>query len=165
MVGEPAILLTAIAVAASASFAGATALVGRRFASDAAAASGAASPRIERAGGGEGRLRRGVFRVTFRKELRLLYRDIPLLAQVLLAGGLSPAPDLPSAAHRRRGRRHAPGPGVGAVAFVCGQVAGSLVWLTVSAEDAPELIGCAPASRRRHSAREAQRRSGAAGGA
>jgi ABC-2 type transport system permease protein len=36
--------------------------------------------------------------------------------------------------------------GVGAVAFMCGQVAGSLVWLTVAAEDAPELIGCAPAS-------------------
>ena len=30
--------------------------------------------------------------------------------------------------------------------FVCAQVAGSLVWLTVAAEDAPELIGCAPAS-------------------
>ena len=35
---------------------------------------------------------------------------------------------------------------VGAVSFMCGQVAGSLVWLTVSAEDAPELLGCAPAS-------------------
>ena len=37
--------------------------------------------------------------------------------------------------------------GVGSVAFVCGQVAGSLVWLTVAAEDAPELLGCAPVSR------------------
>jgi ABC-2 type transport system permease protein len=32
----------------------------------------------------------------------------------------------------------------GAVTFMAGQVAGSLAWITISAEDAPELLACAP---------------------
>jgi len=122
----------------------ATQWIGRRFAKDAASASGAAVSGRQR--GGEGAFTAGVFRVTVRKELRLLGRDTPLLAQVLLrvvyllpmlfillrnAGG--------HGASRLSGA-------VGAVVFLSGQVAGSLVWLTVAAEDAPELIGCAPAS-------------------
>ena len=143
--GDPAVLAVLAAVA-GASFAAVTLWVGRRFGSDAAAAGGAAVGEGPRRGG-EGAFAAGVFRVTVRKELRLLGRDIPLLAQVLLrvlyllpliflllrnAGGDGGAMRLPI--------------GVGAVVFVCGQVAGSLVWLTVCAEDAPELIGCAPAS-------------------
>jgi ABC-2 type transport system permease protein len=31
-----------------------------------------------------------------------------------------------------------------AVVFVAGQLAGSLAWITISAEDAPELLACAP---------------------
>jgi ABC-2 type transport system permease protein len=143
LTGEPAILFAAVAIAC-AGFAGSVLLVGRRFASDAAAASGATVAGPKR--GGDGAFAQGVFRVTVRKELRLLYRDIPLLAQVLLrVVYLLPLTFILL--------RNAGGPGalrlpagVGAVTFMCGQVAGSLVWLTVSAEDAPELIGCAPAS-------------------
>ncbi len=142
--GEPWPLLIAV-VASSAIFVLATACVGRRFGSDAATASGAAIGGSSR-DGGEGAFVGGVFRVTLRKELRLLRRDIPLLAQVLLrvvyllpltfvllrnAGGHVDA-KLPL--------------GVGIVAFVSGQVSGSLVWITLAAEDAPELIESAPAA-------------------
>ena len=96
--------------------------------------------------GGEGAFAAGVFRVTVRKELRLLYRDIPLLAQVLLrVVYLLPLTFILLRNAGGHGAMRLPA-GVGAVTFMCGQVAGSLVWLTVSAEDAPELIGCAPAS-------------------
>jgi ABC-2 type transport system permease protein len=142
--GEPAILF-AVAVVACASFACAVLLVGRRFASDAAAASGAAVAGAGR-GGGEGAFAGGLFRVTVRKELRLLYRDVPLLAQVLLrVVYLLPLMFILLRNVGDNGAMRLP-MGVGAVAFMCGQVAGSLVWLTVAAEDAPELIGCAPAS-------------------
>src|SRR5208282_4588006 len=36
--------------------------------------------------------------------------------------------------------------GAGLLAFMSGQVASSLTWITVSAEDAPELIAASPAS-------------------
>ncbi len=128
-----------------AGFAVATAWVGRRFAHHAATASGAAVGEGSRRGG-EGAFAAGAFQVTFRKELRLLRRDIPLLAQVLLrVVYLAPLTFiLLRNAHGHGATRLSVA--VGAVAFMCGQVAGSLVWLTVSAEDAPELIGCAPAS-------------------
>ena len=144
--GDPVTLLALLTLACT-GFAAATVWVGRRFGADAAAASGVAGRKAPVKGGGEGVFAAGAFRVTLLKELRLLVRDIPLLAQVMLrvvyllpliflllrnAGGHGVA------------RLAA---GVGSVAFVCGQVAGSLVWLTVAAEDAPELLGCAPVSR------------------
>ncbi len=142
--GDPAIL-TAVAAVACASFAGATLLVGRRFASDTAAAGGVAVAGPTR-GGGEGAFAAGVFRVTVLKEWRLLYRDIPLLAQVLLrVVYLLPMTFILLRNTGGHGAMRLPF-AVGAVTFMCGQVAGSLVWLTVSAEDAPELLGCAPAS-------------------
>jgi ABC-2 type transport system permease protein len=144
LTGEPVILLAAAAVAV-ASFTGAIGLVGRRFASDAAAASGSTVSGSTR-GGGEGAFAAGVFRATVRKELRLLYRDIPLLAQVLLrVVYLLPLTFYLLRSAGGHGAMRLP-TGVGAVTFMCGQVAGSLVWLTVAAEDAPELLGCAPAS-------------------
>ena len=76
-------ILVVLAIAASASFAAATLWAGRRFGSDAAAASGVAVGKGPRRGG-EGAFAAGVFRVTVLKELRLIRRDIPLLAQVML---------------------------------------------------------------------------------
>ena len=141
--GELAPLVIALA-AAIAIFTLTTTLVGRRFAADAAAASGAATGGVSRRGG-EGAFAGGAFRVVFHKETRLLGRDIPLLAQVLLrVVYLLP---LTFVLLRNAGGHDAlkVPVGVGAVVFLSGQVAGSLVWLTVAAEDAPDLIGCAPA--------------------
>jgi ABC-2 type transport system permease protein len=87
-----------------------------------------------------------------RKELRLLIRDPTLLSQVLLRTLYV----LPlTAVLARNASRDAVGPGglsgvlalaagAGAVTFMAGQVAGSLAWITISAEDAPELLACAP---------------------
>ncbi len=140
------VTLLPLVVVAGACFAAATLWIGRRFGADAAAASGV-SVGETRAKGGEGAFAAGIFRVTVRKELRLLGRDVPLLAQV----GLRVVYLIPLVFYLLRGAGgHGAARlavGVGSVAFVCGQVAGSLVWLTVSAEDAPELLGCAPASR------------------
>ena len=36
--------------------------------------------------------------------------------------------------------------GAAAITFMAGQVGASLTWITVSAEEAPELLMCAPAS-------------------
>ena len=141
--GEPLPLLFSLAVSAVV-FLLATAWVGRRFGTDAAAAAGAGASGSS--AGGQGAFAGGAFRVTLRKELRLLRRDIPLLAQVLLR--LVYLLPLVFVLLRNAGSHlSASLPlGVGIVVFMCGQVAGSLVWITVAAEDAPDLIGCAPAS-------------------
>jgi ABC-2 type transport system permease protein len=101
-----------------------------------------------------------------KKELRLLIRDPTLLSQVLLRT-LYVLPLtflLARNAMRSRGdpihtavRFHGLGTiaygsassfsvyaGAGALAFLAGQVAGSLAWITISAEEAPELLACAP---------------------
>ena len=128
--------------------------LGRRFAANASVAAGVGTgPARARAGretaatfGG------GVFGNVLRKELRLLLRDPALLSQVLLralyvlplafimvrnahqgddgAGGVIAAIRLAVLA--------------GAVALMAGQVAGSLSWITISGEDAPDLMACAP---------------------
>ena len=139
------VVLAPLVLSALVVFGAVTLRVGRCFASDAAAASGAAVGVASRLRG-EGAFVAGVFRATFRKELRLLRRDIPLLAQVLLRViYLLPLTLILLRSAGGHGAMRLP-VGVGAVVFMCGQVAGSLAWLTVSAEDAPDLIGCAPAS-------------------
>jgi ABC-2 type transport system permease protein len=87
-----------------------------------------------------------------RKELRLLLRDPTLLSQVLLRVLYI----LPlgfalvrGASHGRHGADAVFASGgqvtlTMAVVFVAGQVAGSLAWITICAEDAPELLACAP---------------------
>ena len=141
--GEP-VVLAPLVVIASAVFTFVALWTGRRFASHAASASGATV--AARARGGEGRFADGVFQATLRKELRLLGRDIPVLGQVLLrVVYLLPLTFILLRSAGSLGAMRLAS-GVGAVVLMCGQVAGSLVWLTVSAEDAPELIGCAPAS-------------------
>jgi ABC-2 type transport system permease protein len=79
-----------------------------------------------------------------RKELRLIGRDAGLLSQVLLRVLYL----LPLAFVLARNATHMPawalaGPAA-AVAFLAGQVAGSLAWITVSAEDTPDLLAISP---------------------
>jgi len=151
--GEPLPLVVFVA-GAVAIFAGVASGLGRRFAADASVASGVGSGPIRastrgvtvRGFGG------GVFTTLMRKELRLLARDPTLLSQVLLRT-LYVAP-MTLILVRNAGHHGAPTPGLtsavslaagaGAVTFMAGQVAGSLAWITISAEDAPELLACAP---------------------
>jgi ABC-2 type transport system permease protein len=88
------------------------------------------------------------FNATLIKELRLILRDPALIAQVLLRV-LYMAP-LGFLILRQAGAGQSlalPG-SAAALSLVAGQVAGSLAWITISAEDAPDLLSCAPAATR-----------------
>lgn len=142
--GEP-LPLAAMICASAALFFGVSAWLGRRFAADAAAAQGADVGQRRARGSPIGEFASGPFAATFIKEVRLLRRDIALIAQVLLRVLYL----LPATLLLLRNAIH----GVslllpGGAAFLCimaGQVAASLTWITVSAEDAPALLLCAPA--------------------
>jgi ABC-2 type transport system permease protein len=92
----------------------------------------------------------GLNAALMRKELRLLLRDPNLLSQVLLRVlyilPLAFAMLRGAAAPHRIGVFTTGGPLTLtlAVVFVAGQLAGSLAWITICAEDAPELLACAP---------------------
>ncbi len=144
MLGEPA-PLAAMLIGAALLFVALSQWLGQRFAADAAAASG-----VDVAGAPRGRsavptrFATGAMAATFRKELRLLWRDAALLSQVLLRvlyllplaflmlrnAGAHMTSALPA--------------GAAALTFMTGQVSGSLSWVTISAEDAPELLACSP---------------------
>jgi ABC-2 type transport system permease protein len=130
--------------------------LGRRFASDAGRAAGVGSgparpsaARQPRRRGFEG----GPDAALMRKELRLLVRDPTLLSQVLLRV-LYILPLGFALVHGASGPHHRPdtfafagGSQITltlAVVFVAGQLAGSLAWITICAEDAPDLLACAP---------------------
>jgi ABC-2 type transport system permease protein len=145
MLGEPLPLAAMLLVGAAVFFA-VTAWLSRRFAADAASAQGADVGRRTVARGVAAPFVGGVFAATFVKELRLLGRDVALLAQVLLRVlYLLPVTFL---LLRSAGGHQAlalPG-GAAAITFMAGQVGASLTWITVSAEEAPELLQCAPAA-------------------
>ncbi|MDE3114247.1 MAG: hypothetical protein KGL26_01480 [Pseudomonadota bacterium] len=145
MLGE-ALPFVAILGGAALFYTAAVFVVGARFAANAAAATGADAPRT-RTTARAGRVRNfqgGLYRVLIRKEWRLLRRDPALLAQVLLRVlYLLPltAVLLENAQH---GKHLAIAGGVGAVTVIASMIAGNLVWITISAEDAPDLLAAAP---------------------
>lgn len=143
--GQPVPLLSLLAVGV-ALFLAVTAWLSRRFAADSAAAQGADTGPRAAAGAGLGAFAGGAFATTFMKEVRILRRDIGLMAQVLLRTlYLLPASFL---LIRNAGAHMSfalPG-GAAVVAFLAGQVASTLTWLTLSAEEVPELIASAPAA-------------------
>lgn len=117
-------------------------VLGRRFADAAAATQGAETRKAAK--GPTRAFAAGAFRATVRKELRLVSRDAALLSQVLLRVLYM----VPLAFAMSRSAAHLPvwalaGPAA-AVTFLAGQVAGSLVWITVSAEDTPDLLAISP---------------------
>lgn len=152
VLGHP-LPLAAFAGGSALLFAAVVSGLGRRFVANAGAAAGVAAGPARSSGrrtsvrGFEG----GLNAALMRKELRLLLRDPALLSQVLLRVLYV----LPLGFAMVRG---ASGPGHGvpafgaagplaltlAIVFVAGQLAGSLAWITISAEDAPELLACAP---------------------
>ena len=142
MLGEP-LPLAILLIAAVGLFMLANLWLGRRFASDAAAASGAETASVS-GSGSPASFATGAFAATVAKELRLLRRDAALLSQVLLRV-LYMIP-VSFVLLQRAGTQQnwlLPG-GAAALALMAGQVAGSLTWITVSAEDAPDLLACAP---------------------
>ena len=128
--------------------------LGRRFAANASVAAGVGSaPARAKPGRGTApSFGGGVFGNVLRKELRLLVRDPALLSQVLLRALyiLPLAFVMLKTAHNGDGEAQTAASAMrlavlaGALAVMAGQIAGSLSWITISAEDAPELIACAP---------------------
>jgi ABC-2 type transport system permease protein len=155
MLGEPLPLVTLVA-ASLLVFAAMAAGLGRRFSSNVAAAAGAstASGRVSRGAVTTRRFRGGAFRAILRKEFALMRRDPTLPAQGLLRA-LYVAPltfamlkagsgggEADTALHLQLSAL------AGSVAFLAGQIAGALAWTCISAEDAPELMTCAPVEAR-----------------
>lgn len=146
MLGEPLPLLALLAGSA-ALFALAALTLGRRFSDAAAATQGKTAAKPTKATRGEASraFAAGPFLATLRKELLLIGRDAALLSQVLLRVLYL----IPTALLLSRNAVHGTGPalagGAGVVAFLAGQVAGSLAWITLSAEEAPDLLAVSPA--------------------
>lgn len=139
--GQPLPLLVIVALGAGI-FLFAARVLGRRFADAAAATQGAETRKAAK--GPTRAFAAGAFRATVRKELRLVTRDAALLSQVLLRVLYM----VPLAFAMSRGAAHLEawqlaGPAA-AVTFLAGQVAGSLIWITVSAEDTPDLLAISP---------------------
>jgi len=89
------------------------------------------------------RFRRSLFDTVVVKEWRLIARDPHLIAQVLLQLVYLVPLLLPIL------NGNAVGPALGAgLTLLCSSLAGSLCWIVISAEDAPDLLLSAPAPRR-----------------
>lgn len=122
--------------------------IGSRFARNAAAAAGVGAAGRRRARGRVRGFTGGAFKAMLRKELRLLRRDAVLMSQVLLRVlYLLPLAFLLVRSASRHGEFGAAAL-AGGVAFMAGQVAGSLAWITMSAEEGMELLATAPAAAR-----------------
>ncbi len=142
MLGDP-LPLAALTLGGLAVFLGVVQWLAGRFAADAAAASGADTARTP-SRARRARFAAGAFAATVTKELRLLWRDAALLSQVLLRVlYLMPLGFLLIRDAGAHFSLALPGGAAGLVLFA-GQVAGSLAWITVSAEDAPDLLASAP---------------------
>ena len=124
-------------------FAGAGTLLGRTFLTSYQNAPARLTRSRGRAKGGIARhFRQGLFATMFAKEARLLRRDPQLAFTIVLRLIYLLPVALPAFTHGRGP------PLLPALAFfgvmIAGQLAGSLAWLTVSAEDSPDLLTVAP---------------------
>ena len=146
MFGRPLPLLIFLAVALL-TFVVVAWRVGRRFARDAAAASGADTVRV-RKGRETARFGASMPRATMAKELRLLFRDPGLLSQVLLRVFYLVPLAFVILTDTGDSAAFAPAIAAGAASLLAGQLAGSVAWIAISAEDAPQLLATAPHSMR-----------------
>ena len=144
--GEPLALLLLAAMQLGLFVLG-VAVAGPRFAALRAAAAGvahgAASPASPPTG-----FRRGAFHASLRKEFRLLWRDSGLAPQILLRMVYLAPLGLIVVRYGAEANLTALPATIMALTLMAHQLAGSLAWLAVSAEDAPELLASAPASGR-----------------
>jgi ABC-2 type transport system permease protein len=145
MLGEPLPLLGLLAIGALLFWLAAQTL-GRRFSDAAAAAQGASSKPSAGLAKPVRAFAAGVFKATVRKELRLIGRDATLLSQVLLRVLYLIPVSLMLVRSASHGQTGALAGGAGIVTFLAGQVAGSLAWITLSAEDTPDLLAVSPAA-------------------
>lgn len=145
----PLLALTTLSVGL---FLVAVSALGRRFGANAAAAGGAETSRRKLgANAVRGRFGGGPFAAVMRKELRLIWRDPALMSQVMLRVLYL----LPLTLGMLRGGSKVPAlagggfamPFAAMLCIVAGQIAGSLAFITISAEDSPELIAAAPSPR------------------
>ena len=148
MLGDPLPLLALLGGAALL-FGLSAATLGRRFSDAAAATQGKAGARPRRGGAISTRaFTGGVFLATLRKELLLIGRDAALLSQVMLRVLYLIPTALLLSRNAASGTGAALAGGAGVVVFLAGQVAGSLAWITLSAEETPDLLAVAPAGPR-----------------
>ncbi len=146
LVGEPLPLLIVVALAGIVFFA-LVAGLGRRFIADAGV--GAATdtgPRLgrPRSGAAPARFASSPFNAIVRKEWRLLLRDPTLLSQVLLRMLYLLPIGFALFRHVGASTMVTAARAAAVLTFLAGQLAGSLAWIAISAEDAPELIACSP---------------------
>lgn len=138
--GEAWSVVALLAVSVSL-FAAAVVLLGDRFARASLAAVGVASGRVRLPADGRVRFRSGLGRSLRRKEWRLLMRDPSLFTQI----GLQIVYTIPLVVVLVRSGSLPTGVAIApAIVVIAAQVAASLAWITVSGEDAPELIAAAP---------------------
>ncbi len=141
LLGAPGPIVVLVVVGGLA-FAAACAWVGRDFARAAAAAAG--TGRAPAKAAGRVRFTANFFDAAINKELRLLSRDVPLISDVVLKL-LYLAPLVFIALRGAASHSNWALPSVVAgMTFMTGQVSGSLAWITLSAEDAPDLIAASP---------------------
>ena len=141
--GEPLPLLAASGIGGGI-FLLANQLLGARFAADAAAAAGAGAGGRRARTGGRVRFSASAFNATLAKELRLIARDPALIAQVLLRVLYFIPLGFLILRQAGQGQSIALPASAAALSIIAGQIAGSLAWITISAEDAPDLLSCAP---------------------
>lgn len=138
--GAPGPLVAVVGVS-GALFLAAVEIAGTRFAALVSAAAGAHTRRGRSRGARP--FHTGLRSVLIRKELRLLAREPLLLSRVLLPVlYLIPA----MLVSFRRGPLAGMATSLGAalLTVLAGQIAGNLAWIAISAEDAPDLLRCAP---------------------
>jgi ABC-2 type transport system permease protein len=143
MLGEPAALLAVVALGLGV-FLFANQVLGARFAEDAAAAAGVATVSRKARAGGPVRFAADAFRATLVKELRLIGRDPALISQVLLRVLYMLPLGFILLRQAGQGQTLALPGGAAVLSLIASQVTGSLAWITISAEDAPDLLSCAP---------------------
>jgi ABC-2 type transport system permease protein len=129
-------------------FALSTSALGSRFSRDASIAAGIGSGPGKQVAARPPRVfRRGAFRALVRKELVLLVRDPSLISQVFLRVLYLLPLLFILLTNVRNHAGSAAATGTGALVFIASQISASLAWITISAEDAPDLLACAPISR------------------
>jgi ABC-2 type transport system permease protein len=143
MLGEPGPLLAVVAAGLGV-FLLANQWLGARFAADAAAAAGVGTGARKVSANVRARFAADAFRATLTKELRLIARDPALISQVLLRVLYILPLGFVLLRQAGGGQSFALPGGAGALSLIAGQITGSLAWITVSAEDAPDLLSCAP---------------------
>ena len=141
--GDPVVLI-GIALVAVAGFAIVTFALAPRFAANATEAAGGKT-KAPPSKGADKPFAEGLTRIMARKELRLLARDPQLISQVVLR--LIYLLPLGFVLFRNTDSASSIAIGGAGVVVMAGQLAGNFAWIVISAEDSPDLLGCAPIDR------------------